>query len=890
MRVFRDESSLSVSPQLWPSIQRALAASRFLILLTSPEAAQSKWIAKELQEWLTRDAHGQRLLLVLTSGTLAWNEQATDFDPALSTALPSALRGVFEHEPRYIDFSWAREEEQLDLRNPRFRALVAQLAGPIHGRHVDEMEGEDVRQHRRTNRIVRATIATLTTLTVVAGSAAVIAAQQRQEAIAQRQEALRQLALATSRELAATAELRSRRDMQSAMLLSTAAFAIGDTQEARTNLARQLNQGRHVEKFLPGPGPGWDKVSLSPDGRSLTAIDQGSGAVAVQDLTRTQEPLRTLPGVSGALSAVISPNGELIAVTQPDNITVWNVTNTSLVAAFDAPDSGSPDFSPDGRILAIPGMETEGRPYPVGKTTLWDIGRHKPLGDLVGDAGQVTCHFSPDGTTIATAQGADITLWSVSSRTPIRTLTGGHDRGVFDLAFSPDSTMLASGGHDARLIVWDIATGDQLASRTHDGDVNTVAFTPDGRTLAAGDNAAGITVYDIADRTDMKGKTRLTGGHTSAVTQLVTTSDSRKVISYGDDGRLIVWTLAAQTPLILARSPGTGSEYAGNPVFSPDSRTLAIPTEAGVVLWDIARRQRLTTLPESGHHPAFSPDGRTLVTISGANVLLWDTARRTQKTTLPGAAFGNAASPGAVFSPDGRILAVPSGPSVILWDFGTLRKLGTLDARDADDVVHGLAFSPDGRTLVTGGYGHTSIDFWDVAERTRRSSLPSGSGDPVSALSFSPSGDLLAWNALESPNTAIGGDFSIVIWDTKANSRRATYTVHNGLGRTVAFSPDGRILTSDGAGVHLWSLEQGEQIISLADPSETDPAHPRGPVFSPDGRMLATTGSDNHVTLWDIDPASWSRRLCAIAGRDLSLAEWQSAHIGQPHRRICFSE
>src|SRR5262249_53995943 len=145
LRVFRDEASLSVSPQLWPSIERALTASRFLILLTSPEAAQSHWITKELQWWLTHDPHGQRLLLVLTSGTLAWNEQAADFDSSLSTALPPDLRGVFEHQPRYIDFSWARGQDQLDLRNPRFRALLAQLAGPIHGRHVDELEGEDVR-------------------------------------------------------------------------------------------------------------------------------------------------------------------------------------------------------------------------------------------------------------------------------------------------------------------------------------------------------------------------------------------------------------------------------------------------------------------------------------------------------------------------------------------------------------------------------------------------------------------------------------------------------------------------------------------------------------------------------------------------------------------------
>ena len=52
LRVFRDDTSLSATPHLWPSIEQALSQSRFLILLASPEAAASPWVGKEIEYWL----------------------------------------------------------------------------------------------------------------------------------------------------------------------------------------------------------------------------------------------------------------------------------------------------------------------------------------------------------------------------------------------------------------------------------------------------------------------------------------------------------------------------------------------------------------------------------------------------------------------------------------------------------------------------------------------------------------------------------------------------------------------------------------------------------------------------------------------------------------------
>jgi len=75
LRVFRDITSLSANPGLWSSIERALASSAWLVLMASPEAARSPWVDREVAWWRANKSP-QRLLVVLTEGEFAWEEDA----------------------------------------------------------------------------------------------------------------------------------------------------------------------------------------------------------------------------------------------------------------------------------------------------------------------------------------------------------------------------------------------------------------------------------------------------------------------------------------------------------------------------------------------------------------------------------------------------------------------------------------------------------------------------------------------------------------------------------------------------------------------------------------------------------------------------------------------
>ena len=165
-RVFRDDTTLNLTPHLWPDIRAALDASRYFVLLASPEAAASRWVQQEISHWLSTKGAGS-LLIVQTEGRIAWDTAARDFDWRITDALPKILTRAYPDEPKWEDVSILTSAKDLSLRNPVLQRCVASLYSAITGRPLDEVIGDDVRQHRRT-RLVATGAATALLLTIAA--------------------------------------------------------------------------------------------------------------------------------------------------------------------------------------------------------------------------------------------------------------------------------------------------------------------------------------------------------------------------------------------------------------------------------------------------------------------------------------------------------------------------------------------------------------------------------------------------------------------------------------------------------------------------------------------------------------------------------------------------
>ncbi len=179
LRIFRDDTSLSAAPELWPAIEQALAGSRYLILIASPEAAVSPWVDREVAYWLEHKGIGT-LLLAVTDGDLIWDAAAADFVRRQDTPLPPALVGRFASEPKWVDLRPYRNQPTSD--DPKFIELGADFAAAIHGTPKEDLLSQEVRQQRRALMLAWSAVGSLL---VFAGAAA----WQWQAAVAQRDRA-----------------------------------------------------------------------------------------------------------------------------------------------------------------------------------------------------------------------------------------------------------------------------------------------------------------------------------------------------------------------------------------------------------------------------------------------------------------------------------------------------------------------------------------------------------------------------------------------------------------------------------------------------------------------------------------------------------------------------
>jgi WD40 repeat protein len=254
---------------------------------------------------------------------------------------------------------------------------------------------------------------------------------------------------------------------------------------------------------------------------------------------------------------------------------------------------------------------------------------------------------------------------------------------------------------------------------------------------------------------------------------------------------------------------------------------------------------------------AFSSDGHLLATGGGEDgtVALWsaETGRLLRKLDGLGTGVWKVA-----FSPDGRRLAAVGWVEKLdktrevkgelrVWDVATGQRL--FMAVRPEGWLTCLAFSPDGRRLVTYGPGR-SIRIWD-AQTFKELGAFEGHHQTVYAVAFSPDGRLVASGGGQEANPS---EQAVKIWDGETGQELFTLSGHLGTIKAVAFSPDGRRLASASADrtVKLWDVATGRETLTLRGHFDTV----ESVAFSEDGHWLASASFDQTVRLWAAAPVT----------------------------------
>jgi WD40 repeat protein len=368
-----------------------------------------------------------------------------------------------------------------------------------------------------------------------------------------------------------------------------------------------------------------------------------------------------------------------------------------------------------------------------------------------------------------------------------------HGRGS-TVAFAADGKTLISFGGDRTLRFWDVATGRQVRERAiPNGDsAQKAVLSPDGRVLAFQDfeNQESLFLWDV-EKNDWRRE--LAVGRDFQL-HFIFTPDSETLITSHETGELKAWDVAGGETRLLGKQKREALSLS----FSADGTLISHGWEPVIRFWDVkaGRQKAEIAVDEDLYGAAVSPDGRTIATWTWHNKEKDKGLRFVDAKTgkpVPGWTVPTQKGVGAAqFAPDGKTVFVSTGDGLLIWDPAAGKELRQFPR------VGGacFAFSPHRKTAAVLGYGSSHSDpagalihVWDLATNTPHPAVSAERGHlhEVQSLAFSPDGKTLI--------SACTSDHIVRLWDVATGRTVRSFVVSQEGGfRNLACGPDGKQL------------------------------------------------------------------------------------------------
>lgn len=792
--VFEYKSELA-GGYLKPEIEKALANSKYLIVICSPNAPKSIWVADEVQKFIDAGKTDYIIPFVISGEAYSKDPEKECFPEPLKK-LQEPLRGISINE-------LGRD------------AAAIKVVAQMFNLKFDTLWQRYERDQRRKRRLILSGVLLLLII------ASCIAYWMWSKNIA----LLENKARYVSEKIIEQAKTDSYLSQLMAVSIQEPDFPY--TAEAEGALRSSL---LYNSAIINNSTKVIASAEFSPDNKKIVSVSE-DGDVSLWD-ANSGALLYNLNDLSITGEVAYSRDSKLFAlVTQNNDIKIWNADNGKLECTLGRTSEPITNLQFNTKGDGIIGSLKD-------SIFFWNIVTKQITKTIKTNSEIQSVNVSAENDTLVVIASNIIHFLDKKDGKVIKKIDLNGKEELDNCKLSPNNKYIAViDGLSIKILSSE--NGEQVCSLNgHVDHITSVGFCSNSNYVISGSYAI-INIWDIKSGTIIKSLE----GHTNYVTSVSFSKDNKRVLSSSEDRTIRLWDYDKETAhKVLDDKSG----YVGRAQFIPNKKYVVSSSEKDTIkIWDLENRIVVREIVE-GHgehidHFRISPNGKLLATVALDNkIRFWNIENGTLEKTLDSSV--DMLKPFA-YSPNGKYVAtIWKEKNIKLWNLDEGKDFRILDGHNA---IYFVVYSPNGQQIASASSDGT-IKIWNANNGNVLSTLSGDYGD-IEYITFSPDGKFLAAVS----DGEISSGCSIKVWNLSNRKIEHILYGHNDGIRSINYSPNGKYLLSTSVDntARIWDVKSETLLMTLNHDDIVNYAE-----FSPDGNQIMTSCYDGKIRIWRFPP------------------------------------